>query len=187
MIQISRLAKTYIGIFMIIFENVSYKNIIHLWKSPEMWGNDNFDFVSSMKYFDGINYFGGNDLGVYENYNSSPQFLAAIHKGFHIGCVSIFDVSADKVRVSDTGKSVRFRGLYVAPEYRGRGISEELLQLAIRQAKKREADFFWALAGPNSTHVHQKVGFRTVTEQMHDFPDGNKSKHANSYLRYDIE
>lgn len=171
---------------MITYGYAPFKEIKHLWKSPEMWGDDQFKSVSSMKYFDGINYFGGNDLGVYENYNSSPQFLAAIHKGFHIGCVSIFNVSADKVRVSDTGNSVRFRGLYVAPEYRGRGISEELLQLAIRQAKKREADFFWALAGPNSTHVHQKVGFYNVTDKMHELPDGNYSHHKNGYMRYDL-
>ena len=164
---------------MILYENVNYRSILHLWKSPEMWGDDDFNMVSSMLYYDGVNHLGGNAMDVYKMHYACPQFFAAKHKGFHAGVVSIFSIPGP------TGDQIRFRGLYVKPEYRGQGIAENLLKRAIREANFREADFYWALAGPNSTRVHEKVGFRKITEQAHHLPDGNFSKHKNSYLRYD--
>lgn len=155
----------------------TFEEILPLWQTPEMWGDEEPRRVSSMKYYDGIDFHGGNELNVYELKYSVPRFLAHKIKDDITGCVSVFWID----------NTIRFRGLYVKPEYRGLGISEHLLRAAINATKEGmpESNFGWALAGPNSTHVHKKVGFRQVTPQYNEMPDGNVSKHKNSYLRYD--
>ena len=168
------------------FEIVPFNAIKHMWESPEMWGTDPYKPVSSMLYYDGKEHMGGNDLSVYGNKLSQPYFLVYKQQGFICGVVSWFWIQ----------NTARLRGLYVKPEYRGQGISEKLLRKALNYSRLGWSafgeplplpDFAWALAGPNSMHVHEKVGFRKVTQQMHHMPDGNVSKHENCYMRYDYD
>ena len=167
-----------------MFDYEVFDAILHMWKSPEMWGDDPVKPVSSMLYYDGINYFGGNDLSVYTDSWSNPKFLVYKQQGWMAGVISWYWIQ----------NTVRLRGLYVKPEYRGLGIAEKLLTKALEESNRAwncygEAipipHFAWVLAGPNSTHVHEKVGFKKITEQANAFPDGNVSKHMNSYMRYD--
>jgi len=156
-----------------MINRVNFNDVVEMWKDPEMWGNDVFKPVSSMKFYDGINHHGGNDMNVYDYTKSNPQFLSYDNKG----CLSYFWID----------HTIRFRGLFVKKQYRGQGISEKLLRHAILNCSNFSFpfNFIWALAGPNSTHVHEKVGFKKITEQANAFPDGNVSKHMNSYMRYD--
>lgn len=156
-----------------MINRVEFNEIIDMWKDPEMWGNDEFKPVSSMKFYDGINHHGGNDINVYDYTKSNPQFLSYDNKG----CLSYFWIDC----------TIRFRGLFVKKQYRGQGISEKLLRYAILDCSNSlfPFNFIWALAGPNSTHVHENVGFKKITDQANIFPDGNVSKHMNSYMRYD--
>ena len=154
----------------------SYFNVQHMWRDPEMWGDDDFKIVSSMKYYDGVDYHGGTDMSVYDEEKSKPRFLIHIPTeeiGYVSGCVSYFNIS-------DT---IRVRGLFVKKRFRGRGIAEDLLRRVIHEIPK--GNLVWALAGPNSMRVHEKVGFVPVTEKYHQMPDGNVSKHHNCYMRYD--
>ena len=157
-------------IYKTTFDDV---NIISMWKDPEMWGDSDFKAVSSMKYYDGIDHMGGNDMAVYDEEYSKPTFYIDAVEYAHSGCVSTHIVD----------NTVRVRGLFVKEKYRGQGISEQLLRHVIKHTKCDT--FMWALAGPNSMHVHEKVGFVPVTEQYHQMPDGNVSKHHNCYMRYD--
>ena len=155
------------------FKIVSFETIKPMWESPEMWGKDPFKPVSSMLYYDGSTYLGGNDLSVYEPDNY-PIFMVYEKDGVHTGVISWFQIQ----------NTVRFRGLYVKPDYRKEGIAEMLLVKATLESACMRCKFGWALAGPNSIRVHEKAGFRRITQQMHHMPDGNVSKHENCYMRY---
>jgi GNAT superfamily N-acetyltransferase len=145
----------------------AFNDIVPLWRDPEMWGDDEFKPVSSMKFYDGIDYMGGNDMSVYDLDESNPRFFMYDS----VGCISTHFVD----------RTTRLRGLFVQKEHRGQGISEQLLRHALRHCS---GYLIWALAGPNSTHVHEKLGFSTATQQFRTMPDGNVSKHKNSYMRY---
>lgn len=159
-----------------MIDRVNFNDVMEMWKDPEMWGDTEFKPVSSMKFYDGVDYHGGNDMSVYDYELSVPQFLLYQNKG----CISYFKID----------RTIRFRGLFVKKEYRGQGISEKLLRYAISDCQNifpsTSYDFIWALAGSNSTHVHKKVGFYSVTDKMHELPDGNYSHHKNGYMRYDL-
>lgn len=152
-----------------MIHKATFADITSMWEHPEMWGDSDFKAVSSMKYYDGVDYMGGNDMNVYDEEYSKPTFYVYGDRG----CVSTHIID----------NTLRVRGLFVKEQYRGQGISEKLLRHVIDNAECET--FMWALAGPNSMHVHEKVGFVPVTEQYHQMPDGNVSKHHNCYMRYD--
>ena len=54
----------------------NFDTIKPLWQDIEMWGNYPVKPVSSMKFYDGKEYFGGNDMSVYDVSLSQPKFYA---------------------------------------------------------------------------------------------------------------
>lgn len=152
-----------------------FETIKPLWNEPDMWGNYPVKPVSSMKFYDGKNYFGGNDMSVYDLSVSSPKFYAYYKSTNIAGCISYHIID----------KTIRSRGIFVYKKYRGQKISEHLLNHVIEDCRQnRPENFIWAMAGPNSMRVHFKCGFEQVTEQFVDnMPDNNKTIHNNCYMR----
>ncbi len=58
--------------------------------------------------------------------------------------------------------SYRSRGLYVNPEYRGKGIGQVLLNAAIEQARKEKAKIVWSFPRQTSWPTYSAVGFKLL-------------------------
>lgn len=61
-------------------------------------------------------------------------------------------------------KTYRSRGLYVFPEYRGRGIGKELLIATIEQGFKEAANFIWSYPRNTSWSTYEAAGFIICSE-----------------------
>lgn len=168
---------------MIKIKQCKYSDVLPFWKTEEMQMSR---LVSTMMYYDGKFFYGGNDMNVFNYEYSKPTFFIAVINNKPVGCISYHIVNAKKVITNDKIKnipSIRFRGIYVDKQYRKNGISEQLLNHAIIDSIKENINLNWSMAGPNSKRVHEKLGFVSVTEQMYDLPDGNKSLHKNCYMK----
>lgn len=152
-----------------------FNTIKPLWQNLEMWGNIDVKPVSSIKFYDGKKYFGGNDMSVYDISISQPKFYVYCVNNIVVGCLSYHLID----------KTIRSRGLFVVKEYRGQKIAEKLLNHVIEEClQTRPESFIWAMAGPNSMRVHSKFNFEQVTKQFKDvLPDNNKTIHNNCYMR----
>lgn len=61
-------------------------------------------------------------------------------------------------------RSYRSRGLFVMPEYRGKGIGKNLLIETIKQGIEEKAKFIWSLPRRTSWNTYAAAGFDLVTE-----------------------
>jgi len=156
----------------------TFAEVKSLWSDPEMWGDYDVKLVSSMKFYDGKEYFGGNDMNVYDLSLSKPKFYVYYHKNEPAGCISYHLID----------NTIRSRGIFVYKKFRGQKISEKLLRHVIDECRQtRPESFMWVMAGPNSMRVHSKCGFEQVTEQFNDvLPDKNKTTHNNCYMRLSL-
>lgn len=163
----------------------NYEDVTPMWRSEEMKIDRK---VSSMKYYDGKYFHGGNDMNVYDLTYSKPVFITAHTGGIDepLGCISYHTVASclsPKDYIDWDLESTRIRGIYVKPQYRGNRVATALLRNVLVNTA-RKPGIKWALVGPNSKRVHEKLGFVQVTDHMHELPDGNKSLHENCYMRW---
>lgn len=161
------------GKYLII--ETTFADVRPMWADQEMWNSNEVKPVSSMKFYDGKEYFGGNDMSVYDLSLSKPKFFIYIHNDEPAGCISYHLID----------NTIRSRGIFVYKKYRGQKISEKLLRHVIDECRHtRPESFIWVMAGPNSMHVHSKCGFEQVTEQFKNvLPDKNLTQHNNCYMR----
>ena len=159
---------------------LNFEHILPLWKDESMFGDTIIKAVSSMKYWNGLDHHGGNEMSVYDLDKSNPVYLGYIVGLELAGGVSFFSMENNIYRT---------RGLFVYPKHRNKGIATKLLNRVISRVHERhdifEEGILWAMAGPNSIAAHRRVGFDQISEQFsHDLPDGNITNHYNCYMRY---
>ena len=70
--------------------------------------------------------------------------------------------------------SYRIRGIYVALQYRNRGIASALLQLKIQQARRLKLKYAWLLSRNGNDGIYLGNGFR-VTERTDKYEFGPHS------------
>jgi GNAT superfamily N-acetyltransferase len=63
-----------------------------------------------------------------------------------------------------TENMYRSRGLFVSPEYRGRGLGKELLLATIAQGKKHESKIIWSYPKKSSWNTYRSVGFNLYSD-----------------------
>ncbi len=61
-----------------------------------------------------------------------------------------------------TGRHYRSRGIWVDPEYRLKGVSQELFNATKEQALKEECDLLWSIPRKTALSAYTKFGFETV-------------------------
>jgi GNAT superfamily N-acetyltransferase len=115
-----------------------------------------------------MNYLGGNDL---QNMKYNPTFF-----GYYIN---------DKLTGVNSGhmtmdNKYRSRGLYVFPEYRGKGIGIELLLAAIKQGKNEDAKLCWSFPRQESVNTYLSVGFTLSS----DFATSETGTNAYCFKKY---
>jgi putative acetyltransferase len=67
-------------------------------------------------------------------------------------------------------------GLYVKPEYSGKGIGEKLLQKAEENARKNGLDYLWCKSTVTAKDFYQKHGYKIIEETFHELEDGVEMK-----------
>jgi GNAT superfamily N-acetyltransferase len=99
---------------------------------------------------------------------SDPIYYGAVMGDRIVGVNSVH-------HIDDT---VRSRGLWVNPEYRNRGIGQNLLKHAITLAGD---SVIWSFPRSEALSVYQKAGFKVCSEELIDTVDNKKNfyvKHA---------
>lgn len=153
---------------------ISYEQASPLWQNEEM--STNLKRVSSMMYWDGREYLGGNQFKVHDYTYSTPHFLGAFDGDLLVGTVSYHKVTKDQWRM---------RGLYVLHDYRRRSIGTALQQRMIVDLKEnhKKASFVWVFGGEQSIKLHEKANFRRTSPYFAGtLPDGNYVEHKDCYM-----
>jgi len=139
---------------------ISFSLIFPIWKN-QLWPDR---IESSITQTSAMMFLSGHDS---KNFYNSPVFF-----GFYIHD-NLVGVNSGHMCVDS---SFRSRGLFVYPNYRGRGIGQELLYETISYAKKRKAKFIWSLPKKTSWHTYHKVGFKIASEWFK-----TDTSYANAY------
>ncbi len=121
---------------------MQFNEVLEVW-SILLWPNRTSEITPTSA----MTYLGGYD---YENMKDEPTFF-----GYHVDDVLVGINSGHKT-INNTYRS---RGLYVFPEYRGRGIGVELLTATINQAKLEGCNMCWSYPKHSSWSTYQKAGF----------------------------
>jgi GNAT superfamily N-acetyltransferase len=126
---------------------VQYKDIVTIWKN-DLWPERQsaIETHSAMlidKTFD------------IKNFSYPATYFLYLFNNKIIGCNS-GHMCADN--------SYRSRGLFVYPEYRGKGIGVKLLQATITQGQKENAKFVWSYPRQTSWHTYEKAGFKLTSD-----------------------
>lgn len=91
---------------------------------------------------------------------------------FHLGAfienklVSIASFFYDKNSKIDNENQYRLRGMATIEEYRGKGLSSELLEMAFSIIKQNFCDKLWCNARVESVGFYEKVGFSKFDDQV---------------------
>lgn len=67
-------------------------------------------------------------------------------------------------------------GLYVKPDFSGKGIGEKLLQKAEQDARKNGLDHLWCKSTVTAKDFYQKHGYKITEETTHELEEGLEMK-----------
>lgn len=130
-----------------MIRTVDWPTIEYIWQTY-LWPNrqSKIETNSAMCYHSGHNMY---------NMSTTPTFF-----GYYIG-KDLVGVNSGHMCANNEYRS---RGLWVAPEYRGRGIGQQLLLATIEQARKEHARFAWSYPRRSSCATYQSAGFEITSE-----------------------
>jgi GNAT superfamily N-acetyltransferase len=124
-----------------------YNTIRPIW-SERLWDSRyKFESTSAMLFL------GGYDAEIAIKYK--PIFFKAVYNGQIAGVISGHKSSTDHYRL---------RGLYIFPEFRGKRISQKLIQKIIDQARSENCTMVWAAPRIASLPHFLKIGFHQSSE-----------------------
>ena len=91
-----------------------------------------------------------------------------------------FVAETDKGEVvgfSDYNKETKeLSGLYIKPDFSGKGIGQKLLQKAEQDARKNGLSRLWCKATATAKDFYQKHGYKIIEETNHELEDGIEMK-----------
>ena len=127
-------------------ESVSFTEILPIWKNSLWPGRE-----SAVKSHSSMVYLGGTDMSIYKN----PASYWSVYgdKNEVIAVNSGFRTATDHYRS---------RGVFVAEEFRGKGIAKMLLLKAVEQAGLENCSIIWSFPRERILSVYQSVGFKSV-------------------------
>ena len=73
--------------------------------------------------------------------------------------------SGHKAETINDKKYYRSRGIYVYPEYRGKGIAQMLLKATEEQAIKENCDILWSMPRESSLKTYLRFGFEMYSNK----------------------
>jgi GNAT superfamily N-acetyltransferase len=130
-----------------MIQKISYEEIYPIW-FEKLWPgrSSRIDPNSAMSFLGGYNI---------ANMNTTPTFFGWVEDEKIVGVYSGH-------QCHDQG--YRTRGLYVSPTYRRNGIGFKLVQAALEQARFEQCSYAWCTPRKDSKAVHERAGFRMVTD-----------------------
>ena len=143
---------------------ISFEDILPIWKN-DLWPNRVSEITptSAMSFLRGY---------CYENMKGSPTFFGYVIDDTLIG-VNSGHLTKDR--------GYRSRGLYVSPEYRGRGIGTMLLRTTIDQARTEGAEMCWSYPKYTSWKTYQTAGFTLAS-----IWEKSEMSDSNAYCKFEF-
>ena len=127
----------------------------------EVWQHNLWkDRQSPIKSISSMIYLGGYNMLIY---NNEPTFFAIKNNE------KIIAVNSGHMTVDNYYRS---RGLWVAEEYRNKGLTYLLFTALLDQAKTEGAQYIWSLPRNDSVGAYIKNGFHIVGNSTNDFELG---------------
>lgn len=133
---------------MATITKITFDEILPIWRD-QLWPGR----VSPVETHSAMMYL-SNDYSM-ANFECPAVFFGAFQSGKIIGVNSVHGCSDG---------TWRSRGLWVAPDYRGRNIGGELLASSIATAKDNGALFLWSMPRQTAWSVYRKCGFTLASE-----------------------
>jgi len=130
---------------------ISFEEILPVWTN-NLWAGRK----SKIKPTNGLKFLGGFDKEIEKN---SPTFFGAFDDKKLIG-VNSGHVTNDF--------EYRSRGIFVFPQYRRQGISQELFKAIEKQAIKEKKNTLWSMPRLSSLKAYEKFGFSVVSREFDD-------------------
>ncbi len=128
---------------MLHFTETSFLNIFKIW-DQHLWPK-RLSAIESISY---INRDGSIDASI-AIYINSAKFYCMENDSLIIGVLSYHHTSVN---------TVRLRGLWVSPEFRGKGVGSELIMKTILSASKNATEI-WLMSRIVNTEYYKKFGF----------------------------
>jgi GNAT superfamily N-acetyltransferase len=144
---------------------LAWKKIHYVWKSY-LWPDRSspIEPVSAMCYLDGYDMI---------NMSSTPTFFGYVIDDFIVG--------VNSGHACPNQNNYRSRGLWVDPDYRGRGIGQQLLTATIEQGRKEGYDQIWSYPRQISWPTYSAVGFELTSDWA-----SSETSEANAYCLYSL-
>lgn len=133
-------------------KSIEFEQILKVW-TQHLWADRQSDIQPASSMLLG----GGYDVSIHSRYK--PIFLGAMEGDKLIGVNSGHQTTSD---------SFRSRGLYVFPEYRGRGIGLALLQKACELAQEAECQIIWSAPRVAAAEVYKRAGFVVEERELNE-------------------
>jgi GNAT superfamily N-acetyltransferase len=147
-----------------MIKKLMFNEVLPIWKN-HLWP----DRQSSIDPNSAMCFLGGYDL---VNMDPIPTFFAFIVDG-EIAGVNSGHMCKDN--------HYRSRGLYVFPDFRGKGIGTILLKATIAQAKAETAVLCWSYPKKTSWKSYLAAGFKLASCW-----GGSETSDANAYCKIDL-
>jgi GNAT superfamily N-acetyltransferase len=138
-----------------MIQRIDWNTILPVWRD-RLWSGRKTD----IKPTNGLKFLGGFDKNIEKN---DPIFVGAYVNGKLVGVNSGHATNQSEYRS---------RGIYVFPEYRGRGIAQELLKAIEKQAIAERKGTLWSMPRASALKTYEKFGFEVVSDFFDDMEFG---------------
>lgn len=142
---------------------ISYIAILPIWET-NLWP----DRTSKITPCSSMLFPSGNDVTIHAKF--TPTFYGYYDNGQLIGVNSGHKTNE---------VTYRSRGLWVNPEYRGRGIGKVLLNITTQRALDEKCIFIWTMPKQSAIKTYETVGFNKVGEWL----DTELGKNCYAFMR----
>ncbi len=129
---------------MLHFTETSFEDVFKIW-SQHLWPKR----LSPIETVSHIDIDGSIDDGIINYTNTAKFFCMKNSNNIIIGVLSHHHTAKNRVRL---------RGLWVSPEFRGKGVGSELIMRTILSASKN-ANEIWLMSRAVNTEYYKKFGF----------------------------
>jgi GNAT superfamily N-acetyltransferase len=140
---------------------ITFEDILDIW-SKNLWP----DRKSKIESNSAMKFLGGYDM---RNMATTPSFFGFVEDGKILGVNSGHSCSDG---------SYRFRGVFVFPKHRNKGIGTMLLDSVVAQARKENCTFIWGFPRKSSWILYEKYGFILSSNW-----EVSETSNANAYCK----
>lgn len=144
---------------------ISFDNILPIW-ADKLWPGR----LSPIETHSAM-------LHLYTEYDMGNFLLPVWYHGYYVN-TNLIGVNSGHLCVDG---SVRSRGLWVCPKYRGNGYGKQLLKSTIDAARVHDAGSVWSYPRKSSWNTYMSVGFILTSDWRQ-----SETSEANAYCHFNL-